>query len=167
MSRQRPLKSSIARGLAVLGRLCLIVSLWQAPVPMFHSHGSDVGEAASSAAEIEHLSEQHSEVPVNSHVDFGWHVHFVLLASPHVEEPYDQDGQPDRAPFYDPFVSCQAETHSMASLFIEWQAPPCWISPVPRVTRPASVISPTTPSQFLGTYLDAVSLRTLLCVSRC
>lgn len=165
MSRRCPLKSSITRGLAVLGRLCLIVSLWQGPVPMFHSHGTDVGEVTSSAAEIEHLSEYHPEVPVNSHVDFGWHVHFVLLASPNAEEP--EDGQPARVPFFAPFVTCQAEANSMASLFIEWPASPCWVSFVQRVTRAAPVISPTTPSQFLGTYLDSVSLRTLLRVSRC
>ena len=156
-----------ARGLAVWGRLCLIVSLWQAPVPLIHSHGSDIDEALSPSAAVAHLNEQHSGVRVNSHVDFGWHVHFVLLADPVADEPYDEDGQPDRAPFYDPFVTCQAEGCPTSALAFEWQVPACGNAHAQRGTRPAPVVSSTTPTQFLGTYLDAVPLRTLLRVARC
>ena len=165
MSGQRPLVKLISRGLSVFGRLCLIVALWHAPVPMIHSHGTDIDKSSSPSAAVEHLTEHHSNVPVNSHVDFGWHVHFVLLADPVAEELCDEDGQPDRAPYYDPFVASQAEVSLTVALSVEWPAPTCWYTQ--RVDRPALVVAPARPAQFLGTYLDSVSLRTLLRVARC
>lgn len=165
MLGQRPFVKSVSRGLSVLGRLCLIVLLWHAPVPMIHSHGSDIDESPSPTVAVEHLAEYHSRVPVNSHVDFGWHVHFVLLADPAVDEPCNEDGQPDRTPFYDPFVASPVEASPMLALSVEWQVSSYWCPQ--RVDRSALVVAPASPSQFLGTYLDAVSLRTLLRVARC
>ena len=165
MLRQRPFVKSVSRGLSVLGRFCLMASLWHAPVPLIHSHGSDIEELSSASAAVEHMAEHHASIPVNSHVDFGWHVHFVLLADPVADEPCDEDGRSDRAPAYDPFVACQAEISPSLALFFEWQSLPCLYSP--RVACPAHAAAPPTRSQFLGTYLDSVSLRTLLCVARC
>ena len=155
----------MSRGLSVVGRMCLIVSLWHAPVPMIHSHGSDIDESPIAAAAVEHLTEYHASVPVNSHVDFGWHVHLVLLTDPVANEPCDEDGQSDRAPFYDPFIAAQANVSLMLANSLEWQTYSTWCPP--RVDRPVSVMARATPSQFLGTYLDAVPLRTLLRVARC
>ena len=165
MSRQRPLVKSIARGLSVLGRLCLMASLWHAPVPMIHSHGSDIDESPGASAAVEHLTEYHSGVPVNSHADFGWHIHLVLLADPVADEPCDEDGQPDRAPYYAPFVASQAEASPMLALSVEWPAPTCWSAQ--GTDRSALVVAPASSSQFLGTYLESVPLRTLLRVARC
>jgi hypothetical protein len=165
MSGQRPLVKSISRGLAVLGRLGLMASLWHAPVPVIHLHGSDIDESPSPSAAVEHLTECHSGMPVNSHVDFGWHVHFVLWADPVADEPCDEDGQPDRAPYYAPFVAPPAQAGPMLALSLEWQSPTCWCPQL--VDRPALAIAPANRSQFLGTYLDAVPLRTLLRVARC
>ena len=165
MLGQRQFGKSISRGLSVLGRLCLIASLWHAPVPMIHAHGSDLDESPNSPAAVEHLAEYHSNVPANSHVDFGWHIHFVLLVDPVADEPCDEDGQPDRAPFYDPFVASQTEAGVTVVLSVEWPAPTCWC--MQRVDRPVLVVARASPSQFLSTYLDAVSLRTLLRVARC
>lgn len=162
---QRPLVKSISRGLSVLARFCLIASLWHAPVPMIHSHGSDLEKLSSASSVAEHLTEYHSAVPINSHVDFGWHVHFVLLADPVADEPCDEDGRPDRAPAYDPFVACQVEVGPSLALSFEWQSFPCLYAP--RVTSRTLVAAPPTRSQFLGTFLDSVSLRTLLRVARC
>ncbi len=165
MSGQRPSLKSIARRLSVMGRLCLMASLWHAPVPLIHSHGSDIDESPSPSAAVEHLTECHSGVPVNSHVDFGWHVHFVLLIDPVADEPCDEDGQPDRAPFYDPFVAAQPAAGLTLANSPEWPALSSWCPP--RVGRPVPAVAPVSLSQFLGTYLDAVPLRTLLCVARC
>lgn len=165
MSGQRPLAKLMRRRLSVLGRLCLIVFLWRAPVPMIHSHDSDIDDAPSACAAVEHLTEHHSGVPVNSHVDFGWHVHFVLLADPAANEPCDEDGQPDRAPFYDPFVAAPAESGLTWATTPEWPSPTNWC--VPKVDRAVPVVCRSSPSQFLGTYLGAVPLRTLLRVARC
>lgn len=165
MFGQRPLVKSMSRGLFVLGRLCLIASLWHAPVPMMHSHGSDIDESQAATATVEHLTEYHAGVPVDSHVEFGWHVHFVLLADPEADEPCDEDGQPDRAPFYDPFIATQAEVGLTLAIFTEWQSPSNWFPP--RVDHPVLIGAATGPPQFLGTYLDAVPLRILLRVARC
>jgi hypothetical protein len=164
MSRQRPWVKSISRGLSVLGRLCLMASLWHAPVPMIHSHGSDIDESPGASAAVEHLSEHHVGIPVNSHADFGWHVHFVMPADPVADEPFDEDGQPDRAPFYNPFVASQAAT-SLTMACSDWQSPSHWY--MPRIDRPMLVVAQASHSQFLGTYLEAVPLRTLLRVARC
>lgn len=166
MSGQRPFVKSVSRGLSVLARFCLMASLWHAPVPLIHSHDSDIEELSNaSAAFVEHLTEYHSGVPVNSHVDFGWHVHFVLLADPVADEPCDEDGRPDRAPAYDPFVACQVVVSPNLALSFEWQSLPCLS--VSRVACHTFVAAPPNGSQFLGTYLDSVSLRTLLRVARC
>ncbi len=165
MSGQRPFVKSISRGLSVLGRLCLILSLWHAPLPMIHAHGSDIEGPFSPSAAVEHLNQHHLDVAVNSHVEFGWHVHLVLLADPIVDEPYDEDGQPDHAPFYDPFVSCQATASPTVALEAERYVPFDWNAA--RVLSLTPIVTAARPTQFLGTYLDAVPLRTLLRVSRC
>jgi len=165
MSGQRSFVKSVSLGPSVLVRLCLLASLWHAPVPLIHSHGSDIGELSGAPAVVEHLTEYHSSVAVNSHVDFGWHVHFVLLADPVADEPCDVDGRPDRAPAYDPYVACQAAVSPSWALSFEWQSLPRLS--VPRVACPVLVTAPPTRSQFLGTYLDSVPLRTLLRVARC
>lgn len=165
MLGQRPFVKSVSRGLSVLVRLCLMASLWHAPVPLIHSHDSDIEELSSPSAAIEHLTEHHSGVPAYSHINFGWHVHFVLLADPVADEPCDEDGCPDRAPAYDPFVACQAEVGPSLAMTCEWQSPS--YACLPKVVRRALAAAPPPHSQFLGTYLDSVSLRTLLRVARC
>ena len=165
MRGRRSWVRSMTHGLAVLVRLCLIVSLWHAPLPMIHAHGSDIEDAFSPSAAVEHLNKHHLDIPVDSHVDFGWHVHLVLLADPIVDEPYDEDGQPDQAPFYDPFVSCQATACPTVALEADRHVSLDWNTA--RVHSLKPIITEARPSQFLGTYLDAVPLRTLLRVARC
>lgn len=156
---------SMTRGLSVWGRLCLIVSLWHAPLPMIHAHGSDIEDAFSPSAAVEHLNKHHLDVPVDSHEEFGWHVHLVLLSDPTVDEPYDEDGQPDRAPIYDPFVICQ--TTACPTVALEADRDVFLYRNAVRVLSLMPIITEARPSQFLGTYLNAVPLRTLLRVARC
>ena len=165
MSGQRLLARSVSGKLSLLGRLCLMASLWRAPVPMIHTHDSDIDQPSVVQFVREHLAKFHSDVPVNSHVDFGWHIHFVFLNGTSTDEPFDRDGGPDHSPVYDPFIVCQAEMFPTFDVTFEGQV--LYWGPVRRVVGRARVVAPATPSQFLGTYLDSVSLRTLLRVLRC
>ena len=85
------------RPLALVGRALLIVSLWNAPLPMVHAHGADVDDSADAAGFAEHLAKYHGDVTLNSHVDFGWHWHLVL---PRDSNPDDDcpDGRHQNCP---------------------------------------------------------------------
>lgn len=165
MLGRRPFVKSVSRGLSVLVRMCLIASLWHAPVPLIHSHSSDIEESTSPPVPVEHLTEYHSGVPVNSHVDFGWHVHFVLPADPIAEESCDEGGRPVRVPADDLFIACQVDFGSSVVLSFEWESLHSVYAP--RVVCAEPVPLALTRPQFLATYLDSVSLRTLLRVARC
>ena len=65
----------------VIARFGLIVSLWQAPIPWIHSHGTNPPELANSLKSCEfqhHLSLFHNDAEMSSDEDFGWHCHWIL-----------------------------------------------------------------------------------------
>lgn len=146
--------------LSLMGRLALIVSLWNAPIPVLHAHGADVTSADASETFVDHLATYHHD-DVNSHVDFGWHWHLVPKPAKHPtgtkghdcpfcpHDTADFELQVSQGP-----VSCQQITAPI---------PMVWPATVPQVTMPMA----SAPSQFLDTYLDSVPLRTLLRVARC
>src|SRR5579871_4630370 len=86
MRRNKRLSNRATRALAVIGRALLIVSLWNAPLPVIHAHGADISESADATEFAAHLAEYHADVTLNSHIDFGWHWHLVL---PHDCQPGD------------------------------------------------------------------------------
>lgn len=62
-------------------RICLIVSLWQAPVPWLHRHGTTASKITSAAAACElsnHLAAFHADCAWKLDEDFGWHCHWIL-----------------------------------------------------------------------------------------
>lgn len=72
---------------AIAARLCLIVSLWQAPVPWLHRHGTDVSKATSAVSAMAlktHLAVFHPSTNANFDTDFGWHCHWVYPSWTHV-----------------------------------------------------------------------------------
>lgn len=71
---------------AIALRFCLISSLWQAPVPWLHRHGSSVSESESAIAAQElnaHLVAYHSAFELRPDDDLGWHCHWILPSWKH------------------------------------------------------------------------------------
>ena len=79
----------------VLGRLCLILSLWQGPIPWLHCHDEDVTELSSpvSASNLRlHLASFHG----NSQDKLGWHCHWILPCWNHCSDENCQQDQSSR-----------------------------------------------------------------------
>ena len=57
-------------------RICLIVSLWEAPLPWFHAHSVLCDNDRLESRIVQHLETFHSghELQVSHH---GWHLHFA------------------------------------------------------------------------------------------
>ena len=80
MSQNDKLSRSM-RIVLTISRLCLILSLWQAPVPWLHCHGSDMASVASATSTHErsyHLIRFHQSDDLETDASFGWHYHWVL-----------------------------------------------------------------------------------------
>jgi hypothetical protein len=74
-SSRRVVIRAIHRAAVVAFHICLLVSLWRAPVPWFHSHDS-LGRATTTIHFWqEHLQHFHTRHGVAN--DLGWHLHFV------------------------------------------------------------------------------------------
>jgi hypothetical protein len=148
---------------SLLGRLALIVSLWNAPLPIMHAHGADSDSLRSPGALASHLVDYHPDILMNSHVDLGWHWHLV---PPPVNHPGDES-KAGPCPFCPQDArDSQLQAQSAVDLFqlASMDLVPAWRSKCPeRTVR----IAPATPTQFLDTYLGSVPLRTLLRVVRC
>lgn len=144
-----------------MGRLALIVSLWNAPIPLLHAHGADVNVADVSETFVDHLAAYHHD-ELNSHVDFGWHWHLVPKPAKHPTDKSKGSDCPfcpqDTADFEQQITQGPAACQLLAA-----PVPVVWPVYVPQLTMPVAAA----PSQFLDTYLDSVPLRTLLRVARC
>ncbi len=67
----------------IIVRLCVIVCLWQGPVPWFHCHESELTELLSPASIVKlrsHLATFHEQVALDQEREheFGWHFHWIL-----------------------------------------------------------------------------------------
>ncbi len=63
-------------------RCLLVVSAWQGPFPVWHSHGTLVHSSGDSQPWLaEHLDSEHADIAPAHDVAFGWHVHFALPGS--------------------------------------------------------------------------------------
>ena len=166
MRRRSVRATGMRRWLAVMGRLVLIVSLWHAPLPILHAHDADVDESSVSVTRVDHLVEYHADVPVNSHVDFGWHWHLI---PPPVSHPCDESSEGD-CPFcpHDSQASLpQAQSVATSIQSMDFGTTIAWQSIVPNVMGRLRCNGPEAATQFLETYLGSVSLGTLLRVARC
>ena len=66
---------------AIVARVGLVLSLWQAPIPWIHHHGTSLPECASPLASCvfrHHIEAFHSPMEANSDEEFGWHCHWIL-----------------------------------------------------------------------------------------
>lgn len=166
MRQRKPRASANQRWLSLTGRLALIVSLWHAPLPVLHAHGADVVDSTLASRFVEHLVEYHAAVPMNSHIDFGWHWHLV---PPPVSHPGD-DPSDGRCPF-SPHDSQQSLLQAQQSATVlqtvcVW-AVIAWQSHCPTAADLSMQVAPAAPTRFLDTYLGSVPLGTLLRVARC
>ena len=164
MRRGKTPPSAKKRGLSVIGRLLLVLSLWHAPMPMLHAHGTDLADLASAGKFVDHLTEYHPDSALNSHIDFGWHWHLV----PPVKH-CQGDGSDEQCP-YGPHESQDTlpqTQHSSETLTCVGSWTACvWLSCHPTPARLTCAVAPT-PTAFLDTYLGSVPLGTLLRVARC
>lgn len=79
--------SRIRNAWMIASRLCMIISLWQAPIPWFHCHGTNVSQLTSIASALElssHLAVYHFSIGSDEDHDLGWHFHWVLPCWSHV-----------------------------------------------------------------------------------
>lgn len=84
-----------ARIFSVVGRLCLVVSLWQGPLPWLHCHGTKLTEISSAVTASNlrlHLASFHR----NEEEELGWHFHWVLPCWNHFFEKNCQHDSPSR-----------------------------------------------------------------------
>jgi hypothetical protein len=97
----------------IIARLGLIVSLWQAPIPLFHCHGSSLGEIASpqSACELRHhLQAFHATSELNSDEEFGWHCHWIVPSWIDVPEDSSDTGKSGDSGAFDSVIPTDTTT---------------------------------------------------------
>ena len=78
-------------------RACLIVSLWQAPVPWIHSHETDSSQGtglASTGDLVQHLALFHPATKIDSADELGWHLHWILPCWGHALDDTPDDEPP-------------------------------------------------------------------------
>lgn len=143
-------------------RLCLLLTLWQAPIPLVHAHAGHGWEHASLAR---HVQDFHGDAAVPE--DDEWHWHLVLPAWGHPATPaplHDGPDEPEPVQFEASVVrlhdsGVQPGSDLAAADFMDRGSPPVGV-PVRPPTAAAS-------RAFLTTYLSDVALHQLLRVNRC
>ena len=90
----------LQRATLIVVRLCLIVSLWQAPIPWVHCHGTDLRgiQSVVTAAELSHhlvAFHANSELGlVRVDNELGWHFHWILPCWGHAADQTPEDQPP-------------------------------------------------------------------------
>lgn len=139
-------------------RLCLLLTLWQAPVPLVHAH-----EAAGwdQAALARHVAEFHGDAAAPEKCK--WHWHLVLPAWGCPALPPQSNDDPAEPVQFDVTVvrlddsATQDASDSLGTFLATWWTPQPDLS-----MRPA-----TAGRSFLTTYSVDVPLHRLLRVIRC
>ena len=106
----------LSRAIAIAVRMCLVLSLWQAPIPWFHCHDAS-GEGASTKCEVDlrvHLAVWHSEP---DH-DLGWHLHWILPIWGHALDDTPDDEPPAEEAFAFDQALRSADDFSMRTPFV-------------------------------------------------
>ena len=84
----------------IIVRLCVIVCLWQGPVPWLHYHESELVElpthpSPSSIVKLrQHMATFHDRVALDHDHEFGWHFHWILPGWSDGFHERPQDGEP-------------------------------------------------------------------------
>lgn len=80
--------------LAGLLRLCLIVSMWNGPLPWVDAHGSLAHCQEVNPHLARHLSQFHPTADLFQSEMFDWHMHFFFPGSAPTEESIPEQPQP-------------------------------------------------------------------------
>lgn len=152
-----------------LWRLCLVLSLWHAPVPWIHIHRDEAADALARSRLTNHLLRHHT-VGEEIETESGWHWHLVLPrwcmdgARTPCHECADDEDRPVSIPEFDDGLPASQPV------------PVSWLADAGEPLIEPSVLNSgvlsATPTciaagPFLDTFLDTVSLRALIGVARC
>lgn len=80
-------------GSQVVLRMVLMVTLWQGPIPVWHSHGTLKNSAVSSEMFswfTGHLRFSHPAVDPSADIEFGWHAHLDWPRVPAEGDSHEQ-----------------------------------------------------------------------------
>lgn len=69
-------------------RVCLLLSLWNLPLPWLHHHELNEAAADGSSWLLTHIDEFHTEVDEEDG-EHGWHLHFVYFGCGNSNTPLD------------------------------------------------------------------------------
>jgi hypothetical protein len=116
--------SRCRRNLACLiaARLCLVISLWQAPVPWLHRHPVSAENGTSERLTLElqkHLSAFHPTIRSPFDQDLGWHCHWVLPSWTHALDNTPDDESPaDEEVVFDSALAASLESTAIHSIHV-------------------------------------------------
>jgi hypothetical protein len=140
-------------------RLCLLLTLWQAPVPLVHAHEAGGWDHEALAR---HVHEFHGDAAVPGECEWHWHLVLPAWCCPAI--PTESDDEPAGPVQVDVTVvrlddSVERDaTVAIVADEIDWRSP--------RFELPAWRMSATAGSSFLTTYSIDVPLHQLLRVIR-
>lgn len=167
LERLRRLANGPVRG--SLWRLCLVLSLWHAPVPWIHIHRAEASDALAKSRLTNHLLRRHA-VGDEIERETGWHWHLVLPrwcvdgARTSCHECADDEDRPVSMPEFDDGLP--APQAIQVSLLAD-AGQPLVEPPVPNPGVLPSAPTCLAAGPFLDTFLDTVSMRALIGVARC
>jgi len=75
-------------------RLCLIVSMWNGPLPWLEAHGSLAHSEELNSHLAQHLSQFHPTADLFQSAAFDWHLHFFFPGNAPTEAPAPEQPQP-------------------------------------------------------------------------
>lgn len=151
----------------------LLLSLWNAPIPWVHFHGT-LGEARCGASSLSrHLARFHAAVRPLDEAGFGWHVHYILPWCVSDDGPHPAQGGPDdfRDVAVGPGLGLPAfdvAPHGMTwltALTADDHSPATADAAALRAA--AEILRPPVPPTAHFLQAGSVALRDLLCVARC
>jgi hypothetical protein len=160
-------------------RLCLVLSTWNAPLPLVHAHevtAKTVG--AASPALQRHLHEYHADAELTGEGYLDWHIHWVMpwewhsFPCHHHCSGSSHSQNPDRDEFLIRSATAMMTNPAGSSLQADLGLP-TWLSSHAMVAAAPSTGGCSTarqlcaPLHFLASYDNSVRLNNLLRVRQC
>lgn len=150
-------------------RLCLMVSLWHAPVPWLHFHEADGADGPAQIQLLKHLDVFHRDNPMDGR-ELGWHIHFALpwqVANGGQRPLTDEDpGSPHRQTLCEYAPATSSPTTDLSAAFCHGLV--VQLADIDRVEAVLlATARPERVSVFLDTYRQSAALRDLIQVARC